>query len=62
MRVIGKPHYKVGAGAGASACNRKIALTRKPHRTSSITPLVCYTCMLMLYAGDVTLYLYANGM
>ena len=24
--------------------------------------LVCYTCMLMLYAGDVTLYLYANGM
>ena len=28
----------------------------------SITPLVCYTYMLMVYAGDVMLYLYANGM
>jgi hypothetical protein len=49
-------------GASAGACNRKTTLQRKPHRTSLITLLVCYTCMLMLYAGDVTLYLYANGM
>ncbi len=37
-------------GAGVGVCNRKTALRRKPYRTSPITPLVCYTCMLMLYA------------
>ena len=34
---------------------------KKPHCTSPITPLVCYTCMLIVYAGDVMLYLCANG-
>ena len=25
-------------------------------------PLVCYTCMLMIYVDNVMLYLYTNGM
>ena len=30
-----------------------------PHR---LHLLICYTCMLIIYADDVMLYLYANGM